>query len=104
MHSRYGKMQQESAQTSYLTSTNNGYPADGHPEVKCDMLQVNHCLNEAWLSGDLDVMQNFPADFTVAYLVHFLEKANDPQALYDDWFVWIMQFKQDYRRLGCVVD
>ena len=103
-YSRYGKMQHESAQTSYLTTTNNGYPAGGYPHIKCDMLQINYLLNEAWLRGELDCMQNFPTDFTVAYLAQFLEKANDSANLYDDWVIWITRFKHDYRQLGCVVD
>ena len=38
----YGKLKHEKADTSYLTSTNNGYI-----EVKCDMMQINHLLNQA---------------------------------------------------------
>ena len=98
-YSRYGKLRQESADTSYLTTTNNGFV-----EIRCDMMQINYLLNEAWLRGELDAMQGFPADFAVTYLAQFFERANNSTALYEDWLTWITRFKHEYRRLGCVVD
>ena len=98
-YSRYGKLRQESADTSYLTTTNNGFI-----EIRCDMMQINHLLNEAWLRSELDAMQGCPADFAVTYLAQFFERASNPAALYEDWLTWITRFKHEYRRLGCVVD
>jgi glycosyltransferase involved in cell wall biosynthesis len=98
-YSRYGKLRQESADTSYLTTTNNGFV-----EIKCDMMQINYLLNEAWLRSELDAMQGFPADFAVTYLRQFFEHVNNGARLYEDWLTWITRFKHDYRRLGCVVD
>ena len=98
-YSRYGKLWQESAATSYLTSTNNAFT-----DLKCDMLQINYKLNEAWLSGNLDCMQGFPADFTLAYLAPFLESSSESTALHEEWLTWITRFKHQYRSLGCVVE
>lgn len=98
-YSRYGKLRQESAETSYLTTTNNGFK-----EVKCDMMQINYRLNEAWLHGKLNCMQGLPADFSIIYLAQFFKVSDDSDALYEEWLAWIKRFKHDYRRLGCVVD
>ncbi|WP_151087653.1 glycosyltransferase family 2 protein [Hymenobacter baengnokdamensis] len=97
--SRYAKVLVESAQTSYLTSTTNGYQ-----ETRCDMLLINHLLNEAWLGGELDSMQQYPKDFAVAYLAPFLLATPNGQELYHDWLTWTARFKNDYERVGCVVE
>ena len=91
----YGKMKEESAETSYITSTHNGFPA-----VKFDMMQLNHELNQAWLAGQLDAKQGLPLDFSVEYLQQFLTE----QALGEQWLKWIITFKDNYRKVGCRVD
>jgi len=94
-HCGYGKMKQESAETSYITSTHNGFP-----EEKLDMMQLNYLLNQAWLAGELDASQGFPLDFNVEYLKQFLSE----HALHEQWLRWISVFKNNYRKVGCRVD
>ena len=97
--SSYGKLLSESTQTSYISSTSNSFG-----EIDFDMFRLNHCLNEAWLTGKLDVMQGYPKDFSVAYLKQFLDSAPDSEHLYQNWLKWINRFKEGYRKVGCEVE
>lgn len=95
----YGKVRTEKAETSYLTSSSNGYA-----DLECDMMLINHLLNQAWLRGELDSMEGWPKDFSLPYLMNNLSTAPDTAALQDEWQMWINRFKSDYRKVGCIVD
>ncbi|HYH16653.1 MAG TPA: hypothetical protein VD794_15590, partial [Flavisolibacter sp.] len=96
--STYGKLINESSKTSYITSVNNSFS-----HIDFDMFRFNYYLNEAWLSGNLDVMNQFPKDFSVEYIRSFLDNANDERCNYLKWTKWVNQFKSAYRELGCEV-
>jgi GR25 family glycosyltransferase involved in LPS biosynthesis len=95
--SRYGKTLSEKIKTSFITSSFNHYP------LPFDMLRLNHFLNESWCRGELDVLQNFPADFQISYLADFI-----PSAVEDCspslWQSWIRQYKSDFQSVGCQTD
>ncbi len=99
MHSRYAKLRTEKAETSYLTSTNNNYT-----DLKCDMMLINHLLNQAWLKGELNSIEGWPKDFSLPYLMQFLSVIPQAEELKVEWHDWISRFKDDYRKLGCIVD
>jgi hypothetical protein len=97
--SRYGKMKQEGAETSYITSTHNGFVG-----IDFDMMQLNHLLNEAWLNDELDAGQGLPRDFSIEYLQQFMPGASIESSLSKGWLSWIEHFKNNYRKVGCRVD
>lgn len=97
--SRFAKSKQELTQTSFITSATNIFEG-----VALDPFVLNHVLNEAWLRGDLDAMQNFPKDFSYEYLQPIIESGADKRATYREWLKWTNKFKQQYRSFGCIVD
>lgn len=97
--STYGKLMHEITQTSYISSTSNGFR-----EIEFDMFLFNHLMNQAWLDDKLDVMQGYPKDFSVDYLKQFLPNWSSGEKLYRDWLVWTERFKNGYRKVGCEVE
>jgi hypothetical protein len=95
----YGKTRQEYCKTSYISSATNRMPG-----VDFDMIACNHYLNQAWLSGTLDAMENFPADFNIPGLKTVLLHANDPRCSPDNLNRWINEFKAQYIKMGCDVE
>ncbi|RZJ95458.1 MAG: glycosyltransferase [Hymenobacter sp.] len=96
---RYAKSRVELTKTSFITSTTNMYKG-----VNLDIFAFNQRLNEAWLRGQLDVMQNFPQDFAPAYLGGFITASGDPRTTIGEWMKWIERFKAQYIDFGCKVD
>lgn len=91
------RMKEEVMRTTFQSSATNSYHEYGYD---VDVNLFNHLLNEAWLQGKFDAMQNYPADFSVNYLASFIsEKMN-----IDEYRKWVKQFKNQYRNLGCSVD
>ena len=97
--SRYAKSLVELTKTSFTTSATNMYK-----EVNLDVFAFNHYLNEAWLHGDLDAMENFPKDFNQEYIGKFLTAAGDSRVSLNEWRKWIQKFKAQYLGFGCEVD
>lgn len=95
----FAKSQQELTRTSFITSATNSFEG-----IALDPFVLNYILNEAWLKGELDTMQNFPQDFTAEYIQRPLTVADDSRATYGEWLKWTDRFKNQYRNMGCVVD
>jgi hypothetical protein len=89
----FGKLRYQSCDTSYITSTSNAFP-----DIVLDFMQLNYCLNDAWLKERLIATENLPGDFNVSYLEQCLISFNgvDIKA----WKNWIAAFKDHYRNLG----
>lgn len=98
-HGRYAKSRVELTKTSFITSATNMYKG-----VKLDIFVFNHYLNQAWLQGRLEAMENFPKDFSHAYLGKILNAANDGRVSASEWEKWINKFKAQYLSFGCEVD
>ncbi|WP_207495335.1 hypothetical protein [Aridibaculum aurantiacum] len=97
--SRYGKTAEEVARTSFITSATNMFK-----DVDLDIYAFNYHLNEEWLKGNLDAMENFPMDFSEQYLGSLLEHQKDKRCLPGEWSKWIEHFKAPYKSIGCVVE
>lgn len=97
-HGRYAKSKRELTKTSFSTSATNMYK-----EVELDIFVFNHHLNEAWKNGKLDAMENFPKDFSQAYIGECLISANDSRASFGEWKKWIQRFQAQYLSFGCEV-
>lgn len=96
---RYAKSRVELTKTSFITSTTNMYKG-----VNLDIFAFNHHLNEAWLHGELDAMQNFPRDFSLDYLGDLLAATGDARTTPSEWSKWIERFKAQYLSFGCEVE
>ncbi|UYZ57447.1 hypothetical protein [Hymenobacter latericus] len=98
-HSRYGKLVKESTQTSYITSTTNGFR-----EIDFDMVRFNYIMNQAWIAGELDAMHDFPKDFAPEYFRQFIGTSQSADDFFAQWLKWIERFKHQYRAVGCEVE
>ena len=96
---RYGKAVSEIIRTSFLTASTNRLKS-----VDFDMIRLNHILNQAWLSNELDANQNFPNDFSVEYLGELIEIKNDPLCTVTQWIAWVTLFKSLHRTAGSEID
>ncbi|UOQ97079.1 hypothetical protein MUN81_17785 [Hymenobacter sp. 5317J-9] len=97
--SRVGKTVEEYTRDSHTSSATNTYP-----DINLDPLVLSYILNEAWLRGDLDSYNNFPADFAPAHFKPLLDAAADERATYIEWLRWAERRKAQYQALGCVVE
>ena len=95
------RTKQEKMKTTFKSSAS-GHYHDYNITLSID--KVNHILNEAWLREELDVMENYPKDFSDDYIKSFLDKANHPDAQYTEWYKWAEKFRQQYRDLGAEVE
>ncbi len=96
---RYAKSPQELTRTSFTTSATNVFKG-----VELDIFAFNHHLNQAWLHGDLDALENFPHDFNVGYLAQFLTASGDARVSAVEWAKWVQRFKAQYISFGCEVE
>lgn len=91
------RLKNEVMKTTFQSSATNSYHQYGN---QFDVNLFNHQINEAWLQGDFNALQNFPKDFSLDYFEQFLnEKINKTE-----WKNWVSNFKKHYRDLGCDVE
>lgn len=91
------RLKNEAMQTTFQSSATNSYHEYG---FNFDVNLFNHLINEAWLRGDFDSMQNFPKDFSLDYFTPFIEG----KIKIEEYRKWVEQFKNQYRNLGCDVE
>ena len=87
----------EFLKTTFQSSATNSYHKY---DIAFDVNFFNHLINEAWLLGTFDAMQNFPNDFTTEYFSKFIEDKMNVS----DFEKWVEKFKDQYRNLGAMVD
>ncbi len=96
---KYANTKSEYIKTSFLTASVNRFKIN-----QFDMIRLNHILNESWLEGNLEAMNNFPHDFDLGYLQQIVDKTNDPHCTVADWNLWIDLFKGIHSKAGSKVD
>lgn len=88
------RLKKEAMRTTFQSSATNSYHQYG---FDFDVNQFNYLINEAWLKGDFDPMQNFPKDFSLDYFKSFVsEQVNIPE-----FEKWVRKFQSQYEDLGC---
>lgn len=95
------RLRNESMKTTFKSSVSGSYHKYN---INLNINTVNKILNDAWLNGEFDAMENYPNDFSDGYIQHFLEKNNHPDAQFSEWQKWSEEFKKQYRNLGAQVD
>ena len=91
------RLSDEAMKTTFQSSATNSYHRYG---IDFDVNYFNYLINEAWLDGRFDAMQNFPKDFDLGYLERFLDKKIPSE----NFKIWVENFKNQYKKLGCEVD
>lgn len=90
------KLKTESMKTTFQSSATNSYHEYG---FDFDTNLFNHLINEAWLSGNFDSLQNFPKDFSMDYFKSYVSEKIDV----NEFEKWVNQFKNQYKELGADV-
>ena len=83
--------------TTFQSSATNSYHSYG---FDFDVNLFNHLINEAWLAGDFDALENFPKDFSTEYFETFIKEKINIQ----EFRKWTECFKNQYRNLGCEIE
>ena len=91
------RLEKEALKTTFQSSATNSYHKYGDD---FDVNYFNHLINQAWLNGSFDEMQNFPKDFSLEYFEKFLDQKVDKTAFRN----WVSTFKNQYKNLGCEVE
>lgn len=88
------RLKKEAMKTTFQSSATNSYHEYG---FDFDVNLFNHIINEAWLKGEFDSMQNFPKDFSTDYFKSFVsDKINT-----SEFEKWVARFRNQYEALGC---
>jgi glycosyltransferase involved in cell wall biosynthesis len=96
---RYAKTLTQKVDTSYITSAINPFKI-----LNFDFIRFNHMINEAWLDGKINVMENYPYDYSVSYLSRFIGSQKFQECSVERWEQWIAVFKSQYISQGGVID
>lgn len=91
------RLKDEVMKTTFQSSATGSYHPYGY---NFDVNLFNHIINEAWLHGAFDSMQNFPKDFSPAYFEQFVSDKVDVS----EFRKWAEHFKNQYKNLGAKVD
>ncbi len=83
--------------TTFQSSATNSYHSYG---FDFDVNLFNHLINEAWLAGEFDALENFPKDFSTEYFETFIKEKINIQ----EFRKWTECFKNQYRNLGCEIE
>ncbi|MBT1706131.1 glycosyltransferase family 2 protein [Chryseosolibacter indicus] len=95
----FAKSPEERIKTSYITTSVNSFRS-----IHFDFIKFNHYLNQAWFQNKLDVMENFPNDFTERYLGSFIQSQNDSSCSITQWKRWVKAFKSQFTSMGLTTD
>jgi len=88
------RLKTEAMKTTFQSSATNSYHEYG---FDFDVNLFNYLINEAWLKGEFDAMENFPKDFSLDYFKSFVsEKINIPE-----FEKWVNKFRKQYEEMGC---
>ena len=91
------RLKTEAMKTTFQSSATNSYHEYG---FDFDVNLFNHIINEAWLKGEFDAMENFPKDFSLGYFKTFVsDQINIPE-----FEKWVEKFQLQYQQMGCKVD
>lgn len=91
------RLKSEAMKTTFQSSSTNSYHKYGNG---FDVNYFNHIMNQAWLEGRLDSLENYPKDFSTAYFESFFDEKINRAAFRE----WKGKFEQQYINLGCEVE
>lgn len=98
----FGHLHQEALKTGFLSSATNQFKEHYYGAI--DMFLFNKIINEAWFNKQLDVMDSYPKDISIDVISKILDEENNPKTTSNDWKKWVSNFRNQYVKLGCVID
>ena len=98
---RFARTTKEILKTTFKSSATGSYHDNSNG---FDVNRMNYILNEAWLKGAFNALENLPKDFSDEYIQRFLEKENHQNAQFNDWMSWADKFREQYRSNGAEVN
>lgn len=91
----------EVLKTTYISSAIGDYR---HHEVVFNMLKFNKVLNEAWYKNEIDIMKNYPKDFSQEYLYSFIKIEETEDLNKENYNLWCVEFQNQFINAGAQVD
>lgn len=97
------KTSKEYLKTTYISTATNSYRKY---KIQFDINKMNYVLNELWLSGKLDSLNNMPNDYDVSYLEKVILEDEKLKGMIDfnSYKLWINEFKNSVKKYGAIVD
>ncbi len=92
---KVGRTLYEYAATTFLTSSTGNIEKIGF-----DMDLLNLHLNQLWMLGEMDSLQNFPADFSLEYLEGLLSDEDVDENFLSNWVKWSTGWRNHFIDLG----
>ncbi len=98
----FARYKHEILRTCFMSSATNEHKENYEGNI--DMFLFNKIINDAWLSGQLDVLSSLPNDIDEKSIISILQ--NDSQKRIDSqkWVSWKNDFKKQYQSIGCIID
>lgn len=72
-----------------------------YKNIEFNMFHLNKVINEVWLNNDFNCMENFPKDFSEAYIEGILKKNNSSDFMINNWKKWRAYFISSFESFGC---
>lgn len=88
------RLKKEAMKTTFQSSATNSYHNYG---FDFDVNRFNYLINEAWLKGEFDAMENFPKDFSLDYFKRFVSQTIN----ISEFEKWVNKFRNQYEEMGC---
>lgn len=90
---RVGKSVKEIIKTSFSSSATNEFDS-----VNFSIFDFNRHLNEKWMHGELNLIEDFPADLSEKQLNEFFETHT-----VNNWKLWKKEFTKGYLNFQCQI-
>lgn len=93
------KPKDEVIKTGFISAATNSNKE--HYNHFIDVTILNNYINQLWLNNELDVLENFPKDFSETFIFEHLKSYAVDFA--ENWLNWHKEFKQQYIKMGCKI-
>jgi hypothetical protein len=99
---KFARYNHEILRTGFMSAATNQHKERYTGNV--DMFVFNKILNEAWLNNQLDVINSLPKDIDKDEIMSVLNNDTKQRILSKDWLTWVRCFKEQYLKIGCIID
>ncbi|WP_395043723.1 hypothetical protein [Flavobacterium sp.] len=98
----FGHYKKEILKTGFISSATNQHKERYYGNV--DMFIFNKIINEAWYNNQFDSLLSLPKDINEKEIITILENDLEKRIKSKDWSDWVKSFKDEYIKIGCVLD
>ncbi|QES89194.1 hypothetical protein [Rhizosphaericola mali] len=93
---KFTKFINESGRSTFLTSASGAYK----DSIGFSMTFVNYYINEEWLNGNFNILENFPENYSIDSIYNILEQASDVKCNPESWRKWTLNFQNHFVSIG----